>query len=60
VAGQFVEDLKASVAEVKANPQLAKQGSAAMYGLVAKIPSDSIVETFLTTLFSKVYDRNRT
>jgi sphinganine-1-phosphate aldolase len=43
VADQFCEDLQASVDEVKANPELSKQGKAAIYGMAATIPDKSII-----------------
>eukprot|EP00164_Ancoracysta_twista_P005606 GFYU01007687.1.p1 GENE.GFYU01007687.1~~GFYU01007687.1.p1 ORF type:complete len:518 (-),score=170.19 GFYU01007687.1:304-1857(-) len=51
----FVKDLKAAVVTARKDPSLKSQGSAAMYGMVAKIPDNSIVENFLTTFLDKVY-----
>jgi sphinganine-1-phosphate aldolase len=56
---KLVADLKASVAHVKAHPELAHSGSAAMYGMVAKIPSDAIVEDFLLEFESQVFDADK-
>ncbi len=43
----FCNDLIECVEEVQSNPELNKQGSAAMYGMVASIPSTTIVDKFL-------------
>lgn len=52
---KFMSDLREAVAAVRADPSLVKEGSAAMYGMVGKIPDDSIVEDFLTTFMCKVF-----
>lgn len=52
---KFVQDLKKSIEVVKANKELETKGSAAMYGMVAKIPLSSIVEDFMIALLGKVY-----
>lgn len=52
----FLCDLKAAIRYVLEHPELKESGSAAMYGMVAKIPSDSIVEDFLLEFESQVYD----
>jgi len=56
---QLVADLDESVEHVLAHPELAKTGSAAMYGMVAKIPSDTIVEDFLIEFESQVFDADK-
>merc|ERR1711916_186504 len=52
---QYCEDLRAAVHKVKTTPDLNTKGTAAMYGMVANIPSGAIVEDFLLTLMNKVY-----
>jgi sphinganine-1-phosphate aldolase len=52
---QFVNNLRASVEYIRKHSHLADSGTAAMYGMVAKIPSDSIVEDFLKSFMGKVY-----
>lgn len=59
IAAKFIVDLKASVAVVRADPSLNAKGTAAMYGLVAKIPDNAIVSDFLNTFLSTIYDRDR-
>jgi hypothetical protein len=39
---------------VRAHPELVKEGSAATYGLIAKIPSDAVVDQFLVSYLDKV------
>lgn len=51
---QFLSALRQSVEYVKQHPELAKEGSAATYGLIAKIPSDAIVDQFLVSFMDKV------
>jgi len=41
---EFITDLKEAVATVKANPELAKSGNAAMYGMMAKLPVRGLVK----------------
>jgi hypothetical protein len=54
---KFIQDLKKSIKTVQGNSTLASKGSAAMYGMVAKIPLSSIVEDFMIALLGKVYSR---
>lgn len=35
--------------------QLAKKGSAAMYGMVASIPDKGMIDDFILSFFSEVY-----
>lgn len=52
---QFIRDLHSAVEKVLHNPELNKSGSAAMYGMLAKIPSDTMVEDFLDAFMDKLY-----
>ncbi|KAK3283588.1 hypothetical protein CYMTET_8725 [Cymbomonas tetramitiformis] len=54
-ADQLLEDLAKAVSSVKANPDAGKDGSAAMYGMVAKIPDKAIVDDFIVQYFSEIY-----
>ena len=54
VAERFVEDLRAAVAEVKANPR-AKDGMAPVYGLAASLPVRSIVGDLLEKYMDILY-----
>lgn len=52
----LVDDLRAAVAEVAAAPStFAAQGSAAMYGSIARIPATSLVDAFLVKWMSAIY-----
>jgi len=56
VCHKFVADLKAAVAEVTTNPEKhVKQGSAAMYGMVAQISDATVVEEFLYAFLDHIY-----
>eukprot|EP01089_Gocevia_fonbrunei_P009253 TRINITY_DN2134_c0_g1_i1.p1 TRINITY_DN2134_c0_g1~~TRINITY_DN2134_c0_g1_i1.p1 ORF type:complete len:538 (+),score=100.19 TRINITY_DN2134_c0_g1_i1:115-1728(+) len=53
--GQFIEDLKKSLQEVKENPdRFNGKGSVAMYGMVAKIPAE-ICDRYVMKFLDKVY-----
>ena len=55
---QLITDLKAAVAEVYAHPELTSQGTVGMYGMVAKIPDNTIVNDFIIGIFSSLYRRD--
>ena len=40
---------------LQADPSLAKTGTAAMYGMVGKIPDQGIIEEFVVEFFNSVY-----
>lgn len=52
---QLLEDLAAATQKLRNNRQLAKEGSAAMYGMVASIPDKTLVEDFTIQFFGEVY-----
>jgi sphinganine-1-phosphate aldolase len=58
VAERFVDDLAASVAEVRGRPELSSQGQAAMYGMVATLPEGQHepAEEFLLALIDGLYE----
>ena len=43
VVATYLEDLRAAVAHVRAHPELAGEGEAAVYGLMAKVPVKGLV-----------------
>jgi glutamate/tyrosine decarboxylase-like PLP-dependent enzyme len=47
VIAEYLSDLKAAFDTAKAHPELAGEGMAAMYGMVAKIPDPTMVNQFL-------------
>ena len=51
---EFVQALRESISEVRAHPELIQEGSAATYGLIAKIPSNAVVDQFLVSYLGKV------
>ncbi len=55
IVDAFINDLRESVAYVKANPSLSGEGMAALYGMMAKIPDRSKVSEFLLQLMDERY-----
>eukprot|EP00808_Paulinella_micropora_P003764 g64997.t1 len=55
---RLIADCKACIDETYARPELVSEGSAALYGSVAKIPSGVIVEQFLLKLTGKMYQED--
>jgi sphinganine-1-phosphate aldolase len=57
VVEPYLADLAASVAEVRARPELARQGSAATYGMMAHLPLRGLVNRQVRELFVRQYGR---
>jgi hypothetical protein len=57
VVDRYVDDLRASVAAVKAEPSLATKGSAATYGMMANVPLRGMVRQRVLDMFSRQYGR---
>lgn len=55
VVDDYLNDLRESVEAVKANPELAKEGSAATYGMMAHLPLRGMVKRQVLDLFSQSY-----
>jgi len=51
----FLEDLRSAVAIVKADPSLARTGSAATYGLIAHAPLRGMVRRRVLDIFAETY-----
>ena len=51
----IIAAMKESIAELKGNPSLYDLGSKAVYGMMAKIPDEAIVEDFIVHYMDKVY-----
>lgn len=51
----IIEQIKACLAEVTANPALYELGSKAVYGMMAKIPDEAITEDFVVHYMDKIY-----
>ncbi len=55
VAEQYLRDLAESVAEVRGRPELAEQGKAAVYGMIAGIPLRSLVKRQVLEMMTEMY-----
>ena len=55
VVAQYLRDLKEAVETVRANPELAKTGSAATYGLMAHVPLRGMVKQKVLDMFVSMY-----
>ena len=55
IIADLINDLEASVKEVKENPALGKEGSTGMYGMVAAIPDRGIIDDFIVKFFGQLY-----
>ena len=55
VVEDYLRDLRLSVEEVKSNPELASQGGAATYGMMAHIPLRGMVKQKVLEMYSELY-----
>ena len=55
VVGAYLTDLKEAVATVKANPELAQQGGAATYGMMAHVPLRGMIKKKVLEMYSELY-----
>jgi sphinganine-1-phosphate aldolase len=55
VVGAYLEDLGAAVETVKKNPELARQGGAATYGMMAHVPLRGMVKKKVLEMYSEQY-----
>lgn len=55
VVDQYIIDLQTAVDTVKANPELAEQGGAATYGMLAHIPLRGMVKKKVLEMYSEQY-----
>jgi glutamate/tyrosine decarboxylase-like PLP-dependent enzyme len=51
----YLADLRAAVEEVRANPKLAKAGSAPMYGMAARLPVRRLVASKVRNVIAEMY-----
>jgi sphinganine-1-phosphate aldolase len=58
IVKDYLDDLAESAKEVRANPQLAKSGSAPMYGMAAKMPIRGLVGVQIRKVISDLYSRS--
>jgi glutamate/tyrosine decarboxylase-like PLP-dependent enzyme len=55
IVDDYLKDLRAALAEVRADPSLAKSGSAPMYGMAAKMPVRRLVAANVRKLIADIY-----
>ncbi len=55
VVDNYLADLREAVDEVRANPELAKQGGAATYGMMAHVPLRGMVKKKILEMYSEQY-----
>ncbi len=55
VVDDYLSDLRDAVAAVKADPELAKQGGAATYGMLAHVPLRGMVKKKVLEMYSEQY-----
>ena len=55
IVDAYVADLRAAVDDVRANPKLARTGTAAMYGMAAKIPMRGMVAANIRQVMAGMY-----
>lgn len=58
VVADYVRDVAACVADVRAHPELKAQGNAAMYGMMAKVPFRGMIAKTARQLFVDLYGPN--
>jgi hypothetical protein len=52
---EYLIDLKSAVEIVKANPELANQGQAATYGMMAHVPLRGMIKKKVLEMYSELY-----
>lgn len=55
IVDEYLKDLRESLAELRANPALAKSGSAPMYGMAAKMPVRRLVASNVRKMIANMY-----
>jgi len=55
IVDDYLKDLRAALAEVRADPTLAKSGTAPMYGLAAKMPIRRLVASNVRKVIANMY-----
>ncbi len=55
IVDEYLADLRAALAEVRADPSLAKQGTAPMYGMAAKLPVRMLVARNVRKMIAEMY-----
>jgi len=55
----FVIAVKKAIEVVKAKPELSKKGTAAIYGMVASVPSTELIHDFLARFIGRVFTQEK-
>jgi len=55
IVDEYIADLSAALAEVRADPSLAKQGTAPMYGMAGKLPVRRLVARNVRKMIAEMY-----
>jgi sphinganine-1-phosphate aldolase len=55
IVDAYLDDLQAAVTEVRANPHLAKSGTAPMYGMASKMPMAGLVAGNIRNVLASMY-----
>jgi hypothetical protein len=55
IVDEYLRDLRESLEELRANPSLAKSGSAPMYGMAAKMPVRFLVARNVRKMIADLY-----
>ena len=50
-----MKDLEYSVGYVKSHPETANQGTTGVYGMVAKVPDKTIIDSFIIKFFGSIF-----
>ena len=56
----FLKDLEHAVNYVKEHPESANQGTTGVYGMVAKVPDKSIIDSFIIKFFGSIFNKGPT
>lgn len=51
----YLADLRAAVAHVRAHPELSREGGAAIYGMMAKVPLKGVVKSKVLDIMEQMY-----
>ncbi len=55
IIDEYLNDLREAVEKVKANPELAKQATAPVYGMIANVPLRGMVESEVRKIVENIY-----
>jgi len=55
IVDNYLNDLREAVTEVRQNPELATQGNAAMYGMIAKLPFRGMIKKEVLKMMEELY-----